>query len=903
MNRPLRILLVEDNPMDAQLILRTLQLAGIDPECECVENAEQFSGALEAARWDVILSDYQLPSFGGPQALEMLKASGREIPFIVISGTIGEDEAVAVMKNGATDYLLKDRLGRLGLAVEQATEQFRLRRERREAEEALRETKERFREVVENIEEVFWMTNIEKTVMCFVSSAYERIWGRTCGSLYAKPMTWLDAVHPDDRARVLQAALSRQAEFKYTEEYRIIRPDGTVRWISDRAFPVRNAEGVIYRIAGVATDITERKNADHVLRESVLRFQRYFELGLVGLAITSPSRGWVEVNDAACRILGYSREELLQRRWSDLTHPDDLSRDESQFQRIMSGEIDEYTIDKRYIRKDGAIVYTTLAVKCVRTDSGAVNYFLALIQDITERKLAEAALAESEKQIRMITNNIPALISYIDNNLRYRFVNSMYGNLFGMPAEAIIGKSVEELIGDESFARVKPYAERALAGERVTFENQITNPSGQTHYFIITYVPDAAPDGTVHGIYTLVTDITQLKLTQEALRKSEDQLRQSQKMEAIGQLAGGVAHDFNNQLSVILGFANILSEQIENSRLRRYAENICVAAKRSADLTQKLLVFARKGQAQMVSVDLHKILTETIDMLERSVDKRISIEQTLEAESTILTGNASQLQNALLNLGINARDAMAGGGTLTFATENVALDAEFCACIYDEIEPGKYLKLTVGDTGCGMTEDVKRHLFEPFFTTKPVGKGTGLGLASVYGTVKQHSGALNVSSEVGRGTRFVLYFPIANSPAHVPARSTPETRAHTSLRILIVDDEEILRAMLAYALSDSGHNVIEAGDGNEAMKLYEAQWAEIDLVILDMVMPGLSGHETFLKLKEINPAIKAVLSTGFSLNNEVQAMLDDGVMDFLQKPFEIKQLQQTILKVMNVKPS
>ncbi len=391
-----------------------------------------------------------------------------------------------------------------------------------------------------------------------------------------------------------------------------------------------------------------------------------------------------------------------------------------------------------------------------------------------------------------------------------------------------------------------------------------------------------------------------LKREVDERKKVEDQLAQSQKMEAIGQLAGGVAHDYNNQLSVVLGYSNMLEQQVADPKLRRFAQNISTAAKRSADLTQKLLVFSRKGQMQTAPVDMHSTLSETIEMLERSLDKRITLVKRLEADTAVMIGNSSNLQNALLNLGINARDAMPNGGTLTYETENVTLNTAFCVEHRNEIVPGRYLRIVVSDTGCGMSDEVKRHLFEPFFTTKPVGKGTGLGLASVYGTVKQHAGVLTVESELGVGTSFTLYLPLADQSMPQTPTAIKSTRDTRHYRILAVEDEEILRTMLVYMLAESGHELHEEENGKSAVAYYEKHWQEIDLVILDMVMPEMNGHQTFLAMKKINPNIKAVLATGYSLNSEVQAVLDDGVLDFLQKPFEPSQLQNMIVKVMKL---
>ncbi|HZR45123.1 MAG TPA: PAS domain S-box protein, partial [Candidatus Manganitrophaceae bacterium] len=261
--------------------------------------------------------------------------------------------------------------------------------ERKRAEEERRESERRFRQMAENITEVFWMTDPSKHQLLYLSPGYEKIWGRTCQSVYEHPAAWMEAIHPEDRERVIQSATTNQVSGAYDEEYRIVRPDGSIRWIRDRAFPVKGPSGEVDRVTGIAEDITERKRTEEELKTSEERFRRYFELGLIGMAITSPTKGCLEVNDRICEILGYERDELLQKSWAELTHPDDLAADVANFNRVLAGEIDGYSMEKRFIRKDGQVVHTTISVKCVRRPDGSIDYFLALIQDITERKWAE----------------------------------------------------------------------------------------------------------------------------------------------------------------------------------------------------------------------------------------------------------------------------------------------------------------------------------------------------------------------------------------------------------------------------------------------------------------------------------------------------------------------------------
>jgi two-component system, cell cycle sensor histidine kinase and response regulator CckA len=382
-------------------------------------------------------------------------------------------------------------------------------------------------------------------------------------------------------------------------------------------------------------------------------------------------------------------------------------------------------------------------------------------------------------------------------------------------------------------------------------------------------------------------------------KEMETRIRQSEKMEAIGQLAGGIAHDFNNQLSGILGYAGLLKMELaQNPELKQYAEGIITAGQRSSGLTAQLLAFSRQGKYLSVPVDLHALIDETVQILSRSINKNIAITTRFDAPSAITVGDPTQLENAFLNLAINARDAMPSGGEIVFSTCLVTLDEAFREKNLFHILPGTYIRVCVSDTGAGMSDDVKKRLFEPFFTTKEQGKGTGMGLASVYGTLKNHKGALDVRSEEGKGTTFTLYLPLSDiaGTSDQPEKNTPEI-TNFSARVLVVDDEPLIRDSVKKILEKTGCEVVTAENGPAAIEFYKTSHKDVDVVILDLIMPQMGGKETFLKMRDINPGIAALIASGYSMEGEVHELIAEGARGFLQKPFDPKDMTESLSRI------
>ncbi len=383
-------------------------------------------------------------------------------------------------------------------------------------------------------------------------------------------------------------------------------------------------------------------------------------------------------------------------------------------------------------------------------------------------------------------------------------------------------------------------------------------------------------------------------------RRAEEQLLQTQKMDVVGQLAGGIAHDFNNMLGGIMGAAQAIEMELDkNDPNYAFIQMIIQTSERAGQLTQKLLSFSRKGKQQVARVDLNQTVRDIVDLIQHTFDPRIEVETKLAESSSTVSGDPVQIHNALLNIALNARDAMPEGGRLSFATRRQHLDEHFASKKGQDVKPGEYIEVSISDTGIGMSEAVRKKLFEPFYTTKEVGKGTGLGLSAVYGTVKDHKGAVSIYSEEGLGSIFKIYFPAGKEEEGPPQAASEEELYRGSGTILLIDDEEVIRSTTSKMLHHIGFDVITAVNGKEGVALYEQQRDSIVLVIIDFVMPKMNGPTAFRKIRKINPEARVLLASGFGLSEKPQQILDEGAKAFIQKPFRMSALTTAIKQALS----
>ena len=633
-------------------------------------------------------------------------------------------------------------------------------------------------------------------------------------------------------------------------------------------------------------NITRRKRVEDALRDSEAQFRAMFETASVGVAQSDPfTARLVRVNRKMSRITGYSAEELLQMTVEELVHPDDWPADQERRQRLMAGQAPEYRMEKRYLRKDGRHVWVSVNMTLIRDATGRPFRTVATVEEITERRKAE------EERLRLSTALEQTAESIVITDLAgmILYVNPAFERISGYSRQEVIGHAPGLLkSGKQDAAFYQQLWATISRGDvwRGHFINKRKDGSIFEEEATISPVRNAS--GNVDHYMAIKLDVTR----EMAL---ESQFRQAQKLEAIGQLAGGVAHDFNNILTSILLQVELSSmEENLTADLRDSFQQIRSDAERAASLTRQLLLFSRRQIMQSQDLDLNGVVTNLTKMLQRIIGEDVRLHLNLHPKPLMVHADAGMLDQVVMNLAGNARDAMPGGGRLAIETSEKIVDEAYAAS-HSEASPGRYVCLSVSDTGTGIPADVLPRIFEPFFTTKEPGKGTGLGLATVFGIVKQHRGWLTVESEVGRGTTFRVYIPaisIATKLAVAGSRPKPCGGTET---ILLTEDDAIVRMSFRKILAQKGYQVLEAANGQEALKVWAEHGASVALLLTDLVMPaGLNGRELARQIKTNKPDLKVVYISGYSAEIAGKEINLGPGEAFIQKPLGSDELLKTV---------
>ncbi|MBV8479218.1 MAG: PAS domain S-box protein [Actinobacteria bacterium] len=766
-------------------------------------------------------------------------------------------------------------------------------RERHAAEQAIRDADRRHRELVENLPLVTYEErwNGETLVTDFVSPQIADMLGFPPEAWLGTGL-WEELIHPDDREAVVREADERaQRGEPFRHDYRLRAADGRIVWVHDMSIPICDAEGNLVRTRGFLLDITARHEVEEALRESEELFRAAFEDAATGLVIAGRDGGIRHANEALCALLGYTRAELCRLDIVTITHPDD--RDEARaalaYGRNTTGE-------KRFVRKDGRTVWVQRSVSPVRARDGTPVVFVAQVTDITSRRRAEQALRASEERFRTLFETSPYGMNVVDGEGRIIEANAALADMLGYTRGELLRMRFVDFTHPEDAALQVELQRELMSGERASYEieTRCRHADGSTVSIHLTAFSLPNANGPPSVVIGVAADVTERKAL-------EEQLRQSQRIEAIGQLAGGVAHDFNNILTAIRSYSDIVEAALPrdaDDRILMSIDGIQHASERAAKLTQQLLAFGRRQVLAPASLDLNGIISEQAPLLGRLLGDDIEIRLSLDPDITAVTMDAGQLTQVLVNLAVNARDAMVGSpGLLTIRTENVMLED---ALTSTGRLNGPHVLLAVGDTGVGMDAETLGHAFEPFFTTKEQGHGTGLGLSTVLGIVEQSGGRITAYSEPGIGTTFKVYLPStsAGPAAAVLAVEEPEGRPGGTERILLVEDNDAVRAPLERLLDDLGYHVVAAGHPTEALELASRE-PDLDLLITDVVMPTMNGRELAEALLRGRDGLKVLYMSGYTDDRIIARGLIGPEAAFLQKPFGIEHLAQKIRELLD----
>jgi PAS domain S-box-containing protein len=911
-NKYLKVLHVEDSPRDAEIIRERLIDGGFSMHLDWAVGEQEFLTFLRSNQYDLILADYQLLGFDAPAALKLAHTLAPNVPFICVSGAIGEDKAVELLKQGATDYVSKNQLDKLPLVMQRAIKEIKERTERQFVEEALRES-ERFLSESQKAAGIGSYVTELKTRIWKASPQIYKIFG--IDETYPHTFDgWAGFIHPDSRAELFAYQQQVETERKrFDHEYKIIRiNDGVERWVHGLGELECDNQLNPVRLIGTIQDITERKLMSDQLDAAATQV-----IGLVSQVMTedcftgrfeNPNllRCWEEKVCTATDCPAYGNVGNL-RCW-EVTGT------------FCEGNGAQRTFAQKFGDCTSCYVYQGARTNPILELGETFNAMAAILDDRREALiLAKDALQTERDNLAAIFASSPVGMLLLDEDTMIVDANVVVENMVSRGPGQVIGLRCGDGLGCVHSFEEERGCGFSLACSKCLLRKIIlqvlqtgTSVNGveMQHTLLINgqeHRPSLSVSATPvllkgrRHVNVAITDITEHKHAEEERKKLQIQLQQAQKMEAIGTLAGGIAHDFNNILGAILGYAEMVQEDSPvGSMLRKDIDQVVKASHRAKDLVKQILAFSRQTETDQIPLQPEIIIKEALKMLRSSLPTTIDIQQDIDPEAGLILADPTQIHQVMVNFCTNAFHAMEEtGGTLTISLKKKTLSKADLAN-EPHVQPGDFVQLSISDTGPGIAPEIQAKMFDPYFTTKEVGKGTGMGLAIIHGIAKSYNGFVTCHSQLGEGTVFQVYLPVIADPTLHEIETAPSDLTQLgNEHILFIDDEEILVEMGQAMLERLGYRVTVRKSSIDALNTFQNQPDQFDLVITDQTMPGMTGSDLARRMLQIRPGMPIILCTGYSTLISEEKARGLGIKGFAMKPLAKKDIAALIRKVLD----
>ncbi|MEP6671309.1 MAG: PAS domain S-box protein [Chthoniobacter sp.] len=871
----LQALLVEDSDADAELLVAALRQGGFAPNWLRVENEQGLRAALRAREWDIVFCDYSLPSFDAPNAIRVLRECGCDAPIIIVSGAVGEDLAVESLRHGASDYLPKNNLRRLVPAVQRELRDSASRRlqqlseaKKHFAEEALRASEERYRVLFECNPIPMWVYDRAGWRFLQVNEAAIAHYGYSREEFLA--LSVLDLRPLEDVSQLLRTIGDRRNDAPLTRgTWRHRKKDGSIIFVEVVTQPIKYG-GQKARIAQ-ALDITEHKVAE----EELTRIKMAVDFAADAIAIMDESGSSVYHNRVFEELLGCTPAQLNAAGGVRSLFVHQQVADEVLTNVSQTGS----WAGDAYLTCNGSRpIQLFLRANTARDADGKLITTSIVCTDLRDQKRAQGKI---EEQAALLDHAQDAIIVH-DLSGRINYWNKSARRVFGWTTAEVTGRRVQDILYESAESFDDAMGQLLREG---TWTGELHQRNRDDKQVLVegrwTLVRDEF--GDPKSVLSINTDITEKK-------KLESQFLRAQRMESIGTLAGGIAHDLNNVLGPIIMAVDLFKLKMTDPGDLELLDTVAVSARRGADMVRQVLSFARGLEGQRTLIRPLQLMKEIQRIARDTFPKDITVHVSAPDDTWSLLGDPTQLHQVLLNLCVNARDAMAQGGRLNLSAANFRIDAQF-AGMHPDAQPGAFVVLEISDTGTGMSPDVLEKIFEPFFTTKEIGKGTGLGLSTTLAIVRSHNGFVTVESIPGRGTKFRVHLPaeLDDAEAHPGERQGEFPRGEGEY-ILIIDDEASVRSITSQTLEAFGYRVVTAVDGAEGVAKYAQHMKEIAAVVTDMMMPVMDGAATIRALSRLNPEVKIIAASGLATKGAEAEAAGAGTKIFLPKPYTASSL-------------